>query len=274
MSDSIECLTDGILVSVHSRKKETALRTNHTHNYNEIYFLCTGTARFFAGNEIINIRQGDIVFMKNGILHKTMYNAGEYSKRLLICFNDDFAGNEYKKIINDMGNKKYIVLPPLKSIETEKLIQKLYDEYTAKKPYYIQMCKCMLGELLVTLCRLDETNNIKTLSTNDITMQSAAKYIAENFAQDFSLKNLADKFAMSPSYFSKTFKSATGFGVSEYINAVRLENAEKLLCSRKKSITDVALKCGFNDSNYFATLFKKRYGVSPRNYFDMKKQDL
>lgn len=204
--------------------------------------------------------------MRSGIIHKTMYNAGEYSKRLLICFDDNFVGKEYQKIINDMGNKKYIVLPPLKSIETEKLIQELLKEYSDKETHYTKMCKCMLGELLVIFSRLEEANSVKTLSANEIIMQNAAKYITEHFFDDFTLPALAEKFAMSPSYFSKTFKAATGFGVSEYITAVRIANAEKLLTHSDISVTDAASKCGFNDSNYFAAVFKKKTALLLINF--------
>ena len=78
---------------------------------------------------------------------------------------------------------------------------------------------------------------------------------------------------MSPTYFSKKFKRETGFGFKGYLAKYRLREAVKLLKSNKySSITDVATRCGFNDSNYFATAFKAEYGVSPnkfRHYSDV-----
>jgi two-component system response regulator YesN len=58
----------------------------------------------------------------------------------------------------------------------------------------------------------------------------------------------------------------TGMGLSEYINIARVTAAEKLLLSADLPITEVATKCGFNDSNYFARVFKKLKGVTPKKY--------
>jgi AraC-like DNA-binding protein len=71
---------------------------------------------------------------------------------------------------------------------------------------------------------------------------------------------------MSSTYFSKKFKKVTGFGFKEYVNNIRLKEASNLLLETKYSITNIALKCGFTDSNYFGDFFKKMKGVSPNKY--------
>ena len=62
------------------------------------------------------------------------------------------------------------------------------------------------------------------------------------------------------------FKQATGFGLREYLVNLRIQRACELLLSTTLSITDIADKCGFNDSNYFGDAFRKAIGVSPRDY--------
>ena len=55
-------------------------------------------------------------------------------------------------------------------------------------------------------------------------------------------------------------------GVHEYLSFLRLQQAAVDLAETSDSITDVAIRCGFSDSNYFKDCFKRRYGVSPRAY--------
>ena len=55
-------------------------------------------------------------------------------------------------------------------------------------------------------------------------------------------------------------------GISEYITFIRIINAEKLLLEGDDSITSVAQKCGFNDPNYFSTVFKKIKGITPLKF--------
>ena len=58
----------------------------------------------------------------------------------------------------------------------------------------------------------------------------------------------------------------TGIGLHEYIVFIRLHRAALELVATEDSVTTVAFRCGFSDSNYFKDAFKKKYGVTPRAY--------
>ena len=75
---------------------------------------------------------------------------------------------------------------------------------------------------------------------------------------------------MSPAYFSRKFKSVTGFGFKEYLTNIRIREAAQLLINTGKSVTDIALECGFGDGNYFGDAFKKIKGISPRDFRKMQ----
>ena len=102
-------------------------------------------------------------------------------------------------------------------------------------------------------------------------MQKAVEYINSNFSSNITLFELSQKFSLSQSFFSRKFKEVTGFGLSEYITLVRIKNAEKMLCENKMSVTDIAFACGFNDSSYFASAFRKLIGITPLKYAKSKK---
>lgn len=77
---------------------------------------------------------------------------------------------------------------------------------------------------------------------------------------------MAAAVGFSPNYLSRRFRQATGIGLHEYIVFIRLHHAARQLVSTDDSVTDIALRCGFSDSNYFKDAFKKKYGVTPRAY--------
>ncbi len=268
MAENIFSLHNGIDVSLNSRSQATSIRPEHIHDYYEIYCLSSGTATHFVDNEILKLQEGDVVFVKKGVIHKTIYEAGKFTERLLICFDDDFVGDEYAAILDSLGEQKHIRLSALNRLDTETLLHKIHSEFCGQQEDSLKMCKNLLRELLILLHRYRRRTNIqkKTLNENESVIQASAKYIAENFSENLTLPALAVKFAMSPSYFSKTFKALTGFGVSEYITIIRIAEAEKLLKSECLSITEVASRCGFNDSNYFASVFKKKKGITPHKF--------
>jgi len=69
-------------------------------------------------------------------------------------------------------------------------------------------------------------------------------------------------------YLKKMFKKETGLTPLQYLTEKRLENAASTLASfwGKGNISETARLCGFGDPLYFSRLFKRKYGVSPRNY--------
>ena len=73
-------------------------------------------------------------------------------------------------------------------------------------------------------------------------------------------------YRLNPSYFSSKFKSVNGVGFKEYLNNVRIIRAEKLLLETDMSITEIAMKCGYETSNYFGDAFRRTNNCSPSQF--------
>lgn len=96
------------------------------------------------------------------------------------------------------------------------------------------------------------------------------KYIQENFRNpDINVSQTGQYFHITPSYLSAIYKKQTGTSLLEYINGIRLKEAEHLL-ERGVSVVEVAEKAGFRDSTYLIRVFKKKKGITP----GQKKQNL
>lgn len=89
------------------------------------------------------------------------------------------------------------------------------------------------------------------------------QYIQENFRDaDLNVSLTGQHFHMTPSYLSSIYKKQTGDSLLEYLNQVRLDEAERLL-AQGMSVAEVAEKAGFRDSTYLIRVFKKKRGVTP-----------
>ena len=104
------------------------------------------------------------------------------------------------------------------------------------------------------------------IRTSDEQILQAARYISEHYSQDITTRDVADAVGFSPNYLSRKFRISAGIGLHEYLVFVRLQHAAQELLSTADSVTEIALRCGFSDSNYFKDSFKKKYGVTPRYY--------
>lgn len=95
---------------------------------------------------------------------------------------------------------------------------------------------------------------------------NAINYIQMHFAEKITVKDIADHLHIHPSYLSYIFKKSTGQSVNKYINFYRVNIAKHLLSDTDDSITSIALKTGFYDSQHFFKTFKKISGMTPSEF--------
>lgn len=99
-------------------------------------------------------------------------------------------------------------------------------------------------------------------------IEKTLTYINEHLSEKISLDTLACLAAMGKTNYSNVFKKVTGMTVWDYILNARVELAANLLLEKKGdyNITEVAYKCGFNNSAHFNKTFKKLKGKTPSDF--------
>lgn len=103
-------------------------------------------------------------------------------------------------------------------------------------------------------------------SINNEALNLAMQLLQEEYAHDWTIKELAERFHFNPSYFSSMFKQYTGVGYLDYLTNVRLEKAAQLLRESDKSIKLLSAHVGYPNTAYFIKLFRGRYGLTPTEY--------
>lgn len=93
-----------------------------------------------------------------------------------------------------------------------------------------------------------------------------AKMAVHNDINGISPEELARITCMSYSRFRKIFKEYTGFAPSQYIQEVRINMAKEMLTNTSKSIKEIAFELGYENKDYFFTVFKKITGTTPISY--------
>jgi AraC-like DNA-binding protein len=94
----------------------------------------------------------------------------------------------------------------------------------------------------------------------------ARVYIADRYADELSLGEVAQSVNMSAFYFCKTFKKATGMTFTEYLARVRVEKVRNLLLNPHKRVSEAAYEAGFQSLSQFNRVFRRIAGESPTTY--------
>lgn len=97
-------------------------------------------------------------------------------------------------------------------------------------------------------------------------VNDAIKFIAAHYKENISLNHIAEEVKLQPTYLCRSFKEYTDKTPVEYINAMRIEEACKLLSQTDKRISSIVDELGFKDPGYFARVFKKYTGFKPSEY--------
>ncbi|MFM2476243.1 AraC family transcriptional regulator [Celerinatantimonas sp. MCCC 1A17872] len=107
---------------------------------------------------------------------------------------------------------------------------------------------------------------IENLSRSKALFEAIRNYIGTHYQSPMTRETLAQAFYISPSYLSHLFRKEANVSFYEYLNYVRLEHAKELLKHYDLKVKEIAMHCGFNDSNYFCRLFKQQTRRSPSQY--------
>jgi AraC-like DNA-binding protein len=95
---------------------------------------------------------------------------------------------------------------------------------------------------------------------------AAYDFIADNYARDISIVDVAETVNLKESQFRRIFKRETGFTPNAYLCRIRLQNSVRKLMRHKLTLKEVARQSGFNSVTYFCTSFLRFFKMTPKNF--------
>ena len=102
---------------------------------------------------------------------------------------------------------------------------------------------------------------------NKVVVDAIKEFVEKNALDvNLSLQSVASYFKMSSAYVGRIFKQYENVSVGDYINGHRLDRAREMLLTSDFSVKEIADYLGFNNASYFITLFKKKFGATPKEF--------
>ena len=229
------------------------------HNFYEIVCVIEGSAIVVADDNIFTLKKGE------AILHPPMqfHNISNFESKNTTIAVFTFTGDNIPNLNNKICN--------INDISIIKSLCELSDKYYIKKGYWVIGLKKNNTEHLKFIKNLElfllslSINNSKAITGQTqgaINYSLIVKTMDENIHKRLSVSELAKLTNMSEINLQKTFSKYAGVGVKEYFTRIQMRKAEEYL-REGKSVKEAALLLGYNDQNYFSTVFKRTIGHTP-----------
>ncbi len=167
------------------------------------------------------------------------------------------------------GNKQRVFMRSELEIDVRDVMESAVDEGQKRGFGFTLAVKSKIISIVLAIVR--EWHRQGVLGDEEMptglaeSIQQAQNYILQNYV-DINELELAKKCNMSYSYFSRSFKKLMGVSFSEYVNYIRINEAQKFLISSDKSVSEIAQALGFSSASHFIRTFKTCKGCTPNQF--------
>lgn len=247
---------------------------HHYHDYIELLYPIDTNAYVWLNGEKHKFDSENLIIINSQEPHTLTFEGA--SKYICIKFlpqilyADENSLFEFKYVLpfllENSQYKKIFHKDELADIDVHSLIIEIMDEWNKKNPAYELIIRSNILRIFTGIFRYWHNGNSFSGEANveDI-VKMALRYVETNF-DTVTEHEVADYCNVSYNYFSYIFKKTMGKTFIDYITFLRIREAEKLLLSTDKSITEIAFACGFSTSSYFIHKFKSSKGITPKQF--------
>ena len=256
----------------------------HWHNDMEIIYIKKGRGRIAVDLAPFQVAGGDIVIVPPGQLHsieQLEHDSMEYENiifqlDMLFPRQEDLCVNKYfLPLLQRQIEIPVYLTPEWEDYEKAAACLDQADELCSQKAAAYQLSvKAQLFQFFYILFSRSvpvQTGDGPVKSRSLDKAKLIFKYIESHYAENLTIKEMAEVCGFSQSHFMKFFKTCFGTSFVSYLREYRLTAAARLLLSSSSPVLTVAQETGFDNLSYFNRSFKAMYGTTPRLYREGKQ---
>ncbi len=249
----------------------------HWHSEIEMLYVKNGAISVTVEERKYVLNRGDIIFIEPEKIHTVNpfilpleYDAAVFSASALSLNSEHFFGRDIiMPLVNGGSEFSGIIDSSFK--DYEKLLNQaeiLLNKESSKAAFFA----ALIGIISIIYDGGYIKKSSGQISKYSHDIKKCLEYISENYSRKIKLSELSDLIHVSKNYFCGYFKKFTGITPFEQINETRVKKAAALLSDSDLTVSEIAVKCGFENLSYFTRKFKSIIGCTPIDYRKAKNR--
>ena len=277
--DSHKMLEQGQLMDVRPHTRFIHF-PKHRHNYVEIIYMCQGTTTHIINDkDTITLRTGELLFLNQNVTQEIL-PAGEqdiavnfivlpeFFNRAFTMLDDENVLREF--LITTLQQKKspvsYLHFQVTDVLPVQNLMENLIWSVVTKESNARSTRQITMGLLFLNLLNYTDRMNQNNPDLYHQNIAVAAMRYIEDHYQTASLEEFSSTVRLPAYQVSRLVSRHTGHSFKDLLQKQRLNQAAYLLIHTKMPMETIIASIGYNNSSYFYNLFKKEYGMTPKEY--------
>lgn len=277
--DSHKMLEQGQLMDVRPHTRFIHF-PKHRHNYVEIIYMCRGTTtHIINGRDTITLKTGELLFLNQNVTQEIL-PAGkediavnlivlpEFFNRAFTMLDDENVLREF--LITTLQQKKspvsYLHFQVKDVLPVQNLMENLIWSVVTKESNARSTRQITMGLLFLNLLNYTDRMNQNNPDLYHQNIAVAAMRYIEDHYQTASLEEFSSTVNLPAYQVSRLVSRHTGHSFKDLLQKQRLNQAAYLLIHTKMPMETIIASIGYNNSSYFYNLFKKEYGMTPKEY--------
>lgn len=266
-------LENKILYTSHSEDISIAYKSTYTLKY-----VIEGTKHYQFNNQSIRVSKNQYLLLNNDKTIQTEAQKG--TKGLSFFLSPELVNEIYSYHTRDASQEfplEFYECAQLKSNNnigfwldkiTNQLAQGPFVFHQKSDDLFLKLSEAIIKEQIIVDGKFIDLNIIKYNTKKELYkfISLTKEFINDNSNDTISLDIISNNIGVSKYYLHRVFSKITGSTPLGYLTYTRLIKAKNKLQYSKDSIFEIAIECGFENTSYFSTVFKKNIGCSPSYY--------
>lgn len=246
----------------------------HTHDYYEFYLFLEGDLDLEISGHARPLHPGDMVLVPPGVSHHAlMHSSDRPYRRFVLWVSQEYAARLLKESPDYVflmqraatSGRCYYHFYEAEFSSIQSRLIRLLEEFHSNRYGRNAAVYLALNDLLLYMNRIIYEREHPVVSGSGDLMQEITLFIDEHLTEDLSLDVLANHVCLSKYYIAHYFKDSLGISIHQYITKKRLQSCSEAIAAGS-DITRTFDEYGFRDYSSFYRMFRKEYGMSPREY--------